>query len=295
MSYFDRLPKELITEICYYLNYIQINVLSEELSSSKDDKMIQIDYRQLFAIKYPTFYKVIEYLKSNDREYKDYTYEMGYNLIDHEYSMFHSDIFKSNNLGIILASKFSDRTINEIIYSYRLLIDDEVKSYYKYKKYFPSIKDRSQIFYNICLSKYQEDNEINVVPCVDSIHSIYLKILCDSSLKSKYTYEQIKNIKYYSGEDDRLVLQCIRDYIKDKVKINNIDEFTSIPGYPGFYLYKANHGKHIIEFLIIKQEGKYTCRGKLVNSQGPYQLNEKEISYLKDKEFEYIAPRGRQS
>lgn len=78
MSYFDNLPHELITEICFSLDYAQSLIISQVFINGKT----VIDYKYLLMNKYPGFYKMLLLVKENDIYYKNYSFEKGYEIIN---------------------------------------------------------------------------------------------------------------------------------------------------------------------------------------------------------------------
>src|SRR5438552_18498353 len=75
MAYLEHLPKELLHDILYYMDYISIFLTGHI-------KKWKIDFESLLINKYLGFYKIFKFIKDLEDEYTHYTYQRVYEIIN---------------------------------------------------------------------------------------------------------------------------------------------------------------------------------------------------------------------
>ena len=153
MNYFNYINSDLINIIGLYLNYNVILLISNIFK-------IEFNYEYLLFTKYNAFYKIINFLKKEDVEYKNYSYERGFSVM-----ISNKKINNKNMINIDIFLKFFDD--NYIKYSeiidYKAIVNN-ITLYNEWKYYFPL--DKKTILFEAC-RKYKKRI------CEDGKYSIF--------------------------------------------------------------------------------------------------------------------------
>lgn len=237
------LPSELLNEICLHLDYIDISIIIKLFS-------VNINYQYLLSNKYPAFYGIVNDLKKHSLQYKNYSYDTGYDLMslvemqlmDNISNPIFGNVSTSSNIRTDNKEEFID-VVNENGLDVRELLDIlaatdmlyleniEATSYYKYREYFPNFENSNDEFTIACseyssniqtIREYINDFEesTHYFERIMSLYQIFLYILdnkIDISFKEriqKLTFRsRIEEVERYTKE--RIIYLCIMKYINN--------------------------------------------------------------------------------
>jgi len=256
MSYVELLPDDLLTEICYYLNYTQ-SILVIEIFNYSEMRTIDINYNYLLKSKYPGFYKLFTLVKSKDIRYRNYGLEKAYELINNlssyirvfkSYIKIYNKLIVSDNpediniLVILKQIKFVE--IEDMVCSYNIIIrntsnlipDKYFSKLYKYKVYFPNIPNSNKYFKKACIEHMSIQVNFNTqiydlssisrssVEYEDKLYSllysIFLEILIEPSIikNLRLGIDTLMTIIYRGNYKPyySILYSCITEYIENR-------------------------------------------------------------------------------
>ena len=221
-TYLELLPPELINVISLYLDYTEISILEQEFGS-------RINYQLLLTENYPAFSKIIKILKEKDIKWRNYPYDMAYDLITltEKYIRFeiddmkiHPDInremryweadidIRTDDISKFFASVKDTYLMigdmSNILSSYSILTDKKEKELKKYKLLFPNIKDGDTILdgaYNehsphnsldMTIARFNEYKDDNSIDPLIELYMIFIYVLEHLDTLDQYKDKIIK-------------------------------------------------------------------------------------------------------
>jgi len=107
--YLSFLPNELIQEISMYLDHISIVKLRKLTNSN-------INFQTLLLLKYPGFYKIFKKVREQSDDYRGFSYEIGYSLVDQLDRFLQQGIINSDKMGNEIDLRYTNIYSDDIEY-----------------------------------------------------------------------------------------------------------------------------------------------------------------------------------